>query len=141
VLMTTNEFLWRMLMGLVEHEEFYLLQPGPPMTSPDSHLCRYTASVTSSGSRLRPRIKAAKPGRAAPPCGPIGDDPSSGWQGDATQLLERAGVVIGQRCSGMAARRSRPMPFEPAVKTNRLTACNRTGIFFAHLVGVIPSNK
>ena len=34
--------------------------------------------------------------------------PSTGWRGDVTQLLERAGLVIGQLCSAIAARRSGP---------------------------------
>jgi hypothetical protein len=42
--------------------------------------------------------------------------PSTDWRGDATQLLERAGVMIGQRCFAIAARRSRPMPSEPTVQ-------------------------
>jgi transposase-like protein len=71
-------------------------------------LCRYTASVTSSGGRLCPRIRL--PGRVVQ----LHDValsvkiPSTAWRCDATQLLERAGVVIGQRCSAIAARRSGP---------------------------------
>lgn len=33
--MVTNEFNWRMVVGLAEQESFYFLQPGRPMTSVD----------------------------------------------------------------------------------------------------------
>ena len=80
------------------------------------NLCGYTASVTSSGGRLCPRLRLPSRVVQLHLVGLLGTIPSTGWRGDATQLLERAGVVIGPRCSAIAARRSRPMPFEPAVK-------------------------
>jgi hypothetical protein len=72
------------------------------------HLCRYTASVTSSGGQLCPRVRLPSRVVQLHLVALLVTIPSTGWRGDATQLLERAGVVIGQRCSAIAARRSGP---------------------------------
>lgn len=66
-----------------------------------AQVCRYTASVTSSGGRLCPRIRLPSRVVQLHLVALLVTIPSTGWRGDATQLLERAGVVIGQRCSAM----------------------------------------
>jgi hypothetical protein len=71
-------------------------------------VCRYTASVTSSGGRLCPRIRLPSRVVQFRRVGLLVTIPSTGWLGDATQLLERAGGVIGAAMLRDCRRRSGP---------------------------------
>jgi hypothetical protein len=56
-------------------------------------VCCYSASVTSSGSRLCLWIRLPSQG-AAPPCGSVGDDPINRLAGRRDSVAERGGIVI-----------------------------------------------
>ena len=87
-----------------------------------SELRRYTASVTSPGGRLCPRIRLPSRVVQLHLVALLVTIPATDGRGDATRLLERSGVVLGDCRPTLKAH-----TFRARSKANRLTACNGIG--------------